>query len=98
MHPSGQFVYGSNRGHDSIAAYHIDQSTGLLKLLEIEPIGGRTPRNFVIDPSGQFLLAEGQDTDSVTVFRIDLKSGKLEATGTTLEVPSPVCIRFVAAK
>lgn len=95
MHPSGRFVYGSNRGHDSIAVYRIHQDSGRLDQVEVEPIGGRTPRNFAIDPSGQFLLAEGQDSDSITVFRIHPESGALEPTGTKLQVPSPVCIRFL---
>lgn len=96
VHPSGKFVYGSNRGHDSIAVFRFDDKKGTLDRVEVEPIGGRTPRNFVIDPSGNYLLAEGQDTDSVTVFQIDLETGALKATGEKLTVPIPVCIRFVA--
>ena len=93
-HPSGRFVYASNRGHDSIAMYAVDQGTGRLTLLGVEPIRGKTPRNFVIDPTGKFLLAAGQNSHTVTVFAIDAETGKLSFTGQSLEVPSPVCIRF----
>ncbi len=97
-HPNGKFVYCSNRGHDSIAAFSVDQAHGTLTLVEIEPTQGRTPRNFVIDPSGQFLLAENQDSDSIVVFRIDPASGALTPTGDKVDTPAPVCIRFLAVK
>ena len=93
-HPGGQFVYASNRGHNSIAMYAVDAATGRLEFLGVEPIRGQTPRNFVIDPSGRFLLAAGQDSDTVTVFAIDAETGRLSFTGQSLDVPSPVCIRF----
>ncbi|RLS30479.1 MAG: lactonase family protein [Planctomycetota bacterium] len=94
VHPSGKFVYGSNRGHDSIAIYAVDQPTGRLTFLGVEPIRGKTPRNFAIDPSGKWLLAAGQDSHSVTIFAIDPESGKLTFTGKSMAVPAPVCIRF----
>ena len=93
-HPGGQFVYASNRGHNSIAMYAVDAATGRLEFLGVEPIRGQTPRNFVIDPTGRFLLAAGQDSDTVTVFAIDAETGRLSFTGQSLDVPSPVCIRF----
>ncbi len=93
-HPGGRFLYASNRGHDSIAMYAVDGSTGRLTFLGAEPIRGKTPRNFAIDPSGKFLLAAGQNSHSVTVFAIDAETGKLSFTGQSLDVPSPVCIRF----
>ena len=93
-HPSGKFLYASNRGHDSIAMYAIDQGTGRLTFLGAEPIRGKTPRNFVIDPTGKFLLAAGQNSHTVTVFAIDGETGTLSFTGQSLDVPSPVCIRF----
>lgn len=93
-HPSGKFLYASNRGHDSIAMYRVDGGTGRLTFLGAEPIRGKTPRNFVIDPSGKFLLAAGQNSHTVTVFAIDAETGTLSPTGPSLEVPSPVCIRF----
>jgi 6-phosphogluconolactonase len=93
-HPSGKFLYASNRGHDSIAMYAVDGGTGRLTFLGAEPIRGKTPRNFVIDPAGKFLLAAGQNSNTVTVFAIDAETGRLSFTGQSLEVPSPVCIRF----
>jgi 6-phosphogluconolactonase len=93
-HPSGKFLYASNRGHDSIAMYRVDGGTGRLTFLGAELIQGKTPRNFVIDPSGKFLLAAGQNSHTVTVFAIDAETGTLSSTGPSLEVPSPVCIRF----
>jgi len=93
-HPGGRFLYASNRGHDSIAVYAVDQATGRLTFLEAEPIRGKTPRNFVIDPTGKFLLAAGQNSHTVTVFAIDGETGRLSFTGQSLDVPSPVCIRF----
>jgi 6-phosphogluconolactonase len=93
-HPSGKFLYASNRGHDSIAMYAVDGATGRLTFLGAEPIRGKTPRNFVIDPAGKFLLAAGQNSHTVTVFAIDAETGKLSFTGQSLDVPSPVCIRF----
>lgn len=92
--PDGRFLYGSNRGGDSIAAFKIDQKTGKLTYLENTPTGGKRPRNFVIDPSGNFLLAANQDTGNIVVFRIDMASGKLTNTGKTIYIPSPVCLKF----
>lgn len=89
----GKFVYGSNRGHDSIAVLQV-QDDGRLKQVQVEPIGGKTPRNFNIDPTGKFLLAAGQATDNIQVFAIDSTSGKLTKTAHSVSVPSPVCIRF----
>jgi len=96
VHPSGKFVYGSNRGHNSIAVFSVDGATGKLTHVENALTQGRTPRNFAIDPSGRFLLAENQDTDTIVVFRIDAATGKLTPTGDVLKQPIPVCIRFVA--
>jgi 6-phosphogluconolactonase len=93
-HPGGRFLYASNRGHDSIAMYGVDPASGRLTFLGTEPIRGKTPRNFMIDPSGQFLLAAGQNSHTVTVFAIDAETGRLSFTGQSLDVPSPVCIRF----
>jgi 6-phosphogluconolactonase len=95
VHPSGKFLYGSNRGHHSIAIFAIDAETGKLTAVAHEPTQGKTPRNFAIDPTGQFLLAENQDSDTIVVFRIDAKTGELKATGHVAEVPTPVCVRFL---
>jgi len=93
-HPNGKFVYASNRGHHSIAMFSVDEATGRLTFMGVEPIRGKTPRNFVLDPTGRFLLAGGQDSNTVTVFAIDQTAGRLTFTGQSLDVPSPVCIRF----
>ncbi|MBI2191323.1 MAG: lactonase family protein [Planctomycetes bacterium] len=93
--PSGRFVYGSNRGHDSIAVFAIDPATGRLNSLGQESTRGKTPRNFGIDPTGTFLLAANQDTNSIVTFRIDAETGRLAATGSAAEVPTPVCVQFL---
>ncbi len=98
VHPSGRFLYGSNRGDDSIVSYVIDPAGGKLKFIERTATGGKTPRNFAIDPTGNFLLAANQGSDSVVVFRIDTKTGRLTPTGTKIEVASPVCLKFLKSK
>lgn len=95
VHPSGKFLYVSNRGHETITAYTIDQETGLLTYVENEPTGGKEPRNFFIDPSGKWLLAENQNSDTVYVFSIDQQTGALKPTGDFVTVGRPVCIRMV---
>ncbi len=95
VHPSGRFLYGSNRGHDSIAVFAIDPEHGRLQAVQHQATGGRTPRNFGIDPTGQFLLAANQASDNVVVFRIDASTGQLKATGHQIQVPTPVCVRMV---
>lgn len=94
VHPSGRFVYGSNRGHDSIAIFRTDGAGRLTPLGHVST-QGKTPRNFRIDPRGNFLLAANQDSDSVVVFKIDQKTGMLEPTGHKVEVGGPVCVKFV---
>jgi 6-phosphogluconolactonase len=93
--PSGEYLYGSNRGHDSIVIYAIDQRDGTLTLVGHESTRGKTPRNFVIDPTGEFLLAANQDSDNVVTFRINADSGELTATGHSVEVPTPVCVKVL---
>ena len=93
--PSGKFIYGSNRGHDSIVIFEIDEATGRLTYAGHEPTQGKTPRNFAIDPTGTFLLAANQSTDNIVTFRIDQQTGKLTATGHTVEVPTPVCLKMI---
>jgi 6-phosphogluconolactonase len=95
VHPSGRFVYGSNRGHDSITVFAVDETTGRLAFVQNESTQGSTPRNFGIDPTGRYLLAANQRTDSVVVFRIDETTGRLTPTGTRITVGSPVCVKFV---
>lgn len=95
VHPSGKFLYGSNRGHDSIAIFAVDQETGKLTPQGHESTRGKTPRNFAMDPTGTFLLAENQSTNNFVVFRIDRETGKLSPTGKVVDVPSPVCIKMI---
>ncbi len=93
--PTGRFLYGSNRGHDSIAIFSIDQGTGRLTFVGHEPTQGRTPRNFAIDPTGTYLLAANQNSGSIVTFRMDGQTGKLSPTGHVAEVPGPVCLLFM---
>lgn len=93
-HPTGKFVYGSNRGHDSLAIFSVDQATGRLTAAGHQSTLGKTPRNFAIDPTGSWLLAENQGSGTIVVFKIDPQTGGLQPTGQTLDVPSPVCVRF----
>ena len=94
MHPSGRFVYGFNRGHDSIAVFGVG-GDGALTLVEDELTRGRTPRNFSLDPSGRWLIAANQRTDTLAVFSIDQTTGALTPAGELTSVPSPVSILFV---
>ena len=98
VHPGGKFLYGSNRGHDSIAVYSIDQKSGKLTQVEDVPTQGKEPRNFAIDPLGNFLLAANQKSGNIVQFRIDRKTGKLTPTGATVNIPAPVAILFVPMK
>src|SRR5437763_710248 len=91
---SGKFLYGSNRGHDSIVVFRIDATTGRLTAAGDFSVQGKEPRNFVIDPTGAFLLAADQLSDKIVTFRIDQKTGALTPTGDSADVPSPVCIAF----
>ena len=93
--PSGRFVYGSNRGHDSIAIYAVDQATGLLTTVGIEPSHGKTPRNFTISADGSLLLVAHQDSDNIVAFHIDQQTGRLAPTGAETVSPSAVCLRMV---
>jgi len=95
VHPSGKFLYGSNRGHDSIAVYSINPAKGTLTFVEHEKTDIKTPRNFNIDPTGKFCLVANQGGDSVVVFKIDQKNGTLEPTGHKISIGKPVCIRFL---
>lgn len=95
IHPSGKFLYASNRGHDSIAVFAIDSQKGTLTQIEDVPTQGKIPRSFEIDPTGNFLFAENQKSDSIVVFRIDGKTGRLTPTGKVLDVGSPVDVKFL---
>lgn len=97
LHPSGKFLYTSNRGADTIAIFKIDQKEGRLKLAANVSTAGKEPRHFAIDPTGQFLLAENQNSNSIVVFRINPETGALSQISITEGVPSPVCLTFLAA-
>ena len=94
VHPSGRFLYGSNRGHDSIAVFAIDPESGRLAALGHVSTEGQTPRGFVLDPTGTFLLAANQRSDTIVVFRLDPECGMPVPTGQMVEAPTPTCIRF----
>lgn len=96
VHPTGKFLYGSNRGHDTIVVYSIEAATGKLTLVEHEPAQTKMPRGFGIDPTGQYLIAGGQNSDNAVVFRIDRNSGALSPTGSSITVGSPVSVEFLA--
>jgi len=98
VHPSGKFVYGSNRGHDSIAIFAVDPESGKLRAAGHQSTQGKNPRNFGIDPTGAYLLAANQDGDNVVAFRIDAATGALQPTGQSLTISKPVCVKFVRAE
>jgi 6-phosphogluconolactonase len=95
VHPSGKFVYGSNRGHDSIAVFRVDAATGKLTHVENQGKGVKTPRNFAVDPTGRFCLVANQDAHSVIVFKVNQETGRLEPTDVKVEIGRPVCLRFL---
>jgi 6-phosphogluconolactonase len=94
-HPSGKFVYVSNRGHDTIACYTVDQTTGKLTFVEAAPSLVKTPRNFGIDPTGHWLIAAGNSGGGIAVFAIDQETGKLRPTGQQFDVDAAVCVKFL---
>ena len=92
--PDGRFLYGSNRGHDSLVVYAVDEATSRLSFVEHHSCLGRTPRDFTIDPSGRFLLVANQNSDTVMVLRIDPETGKLADAGARAEIGTPMCVKF----
>jgi 6-phosphogluconolactonase len=92
-HPSGRFVYASNRGDDSIAVFGCDPNLGRLTFLQRMATGGKTPRQFEIDPTGRYLLAGNQDSNTVVVFSIDKTNGKLQPAGIQVQSDNPMCVR-----
>ena len=93
--PDGRYVYGSNRGHDSIATFSVDASTGKLTPLGFVSTQGKTPRGFGLDPTARLLLAANQDADTIVAFRVDESTGELAPTGIVNQSPSPTCVRFL---
>jgi 6-phosphogluconolactonase len=95
VHPSGKFLYASNRGHESIAVFAVHPTKGTLTFLANVATGGKEPRHFAIDPGGNYLLAENQLSNNIVVFKIDLATGGLTPTGDVIDVPSPVDLAFL---
>ena len=96
IHPSGKFLYASNRGHDSLALFAIAPGTGQLTFVEYMREGVKHPRHFAIDATGNWLLCANRDADTITVYRIDPANGHLSTTNNTVKVPMPTCIQFMA--
>ena len=95
VHPSGKFVYASNRGHNSIAVFSVDRKTGRLAAVEHTPSRGATPRHFLLSPDGRWLIAENQDSNNIAVFGVDPNSGRLHPTGQEMALGAPACALFV---
>lgn len=98
VHPNGKFLYGSNRGHDSIAVFAIDPATGRLTPVEHVPTQGKWPRNFAFDPTGRWMLVTNHNSDNAVVFRVDDATGHLTRTGEPVSVPFPFCERFLPVR
>jgi 6-phosphogluconolactonase len=95
VHPSGKWVYVSNRGHNSVVLFTVDAERGTLTYVEEQGTGGDKPRHFGIDPSARYLAVGNQDSDTVLVCRIDAGNGRLKPSGVFASVPSPVCVKFL---
>lgn len=93
-HPHGNFVYASNRGHNSIAIFSVDLNSGELTFIKTESTKGDFPRNFAIDPNGRFLWVANQNSDSIYIFKINTQTGELTEVG-NIEIPTPVCLKFL---
>ncbi len=98
VHKSGKFLYVSNRGHDTITVFSINPENGRLSFIEREPVRVEIPRNFGIDPSGRYLIAAGQKSHNATLFKINQQTGELDFTGETIDVPSPICVKFLSVE
>ncbi|HUA16924.1 MAG TPA: lactonase family protein [Verrucomicrobiae bacterium] len=98
IHPSGRFLYASNRGNDSIAVFAVDPASGKLTLVEYTSTQGKEPRGMDLDPTGKLLFAANQKSDDIVVFHIDQKTGKLTPTGKVLDVPTPVDMTFLRVR
>jgi len=96
--PNGKYVYGSNRGHNSIVVYQVDVKSGKLSYVDHTSVKGDWPRNFLIDPTGKFLLVANQKSDNIVVFKIDQESGRLRSNGVEVQLPKPVCLKMLAIR
>jgi 6-phosphogluconolactonase len=96
VHPNGQFVYSSNRGHDTVSVYKANPETGKLKVIQVQPVRGAFPRNINLTPNANWLLAAGADSNTIAAHRIDQETGKLTyQRGSVTNVLSPICILFI---
>jgi len=95
IHPSGKYVYVSNRGHNSVVLFGVDQDKGTLTYIEEQGTGGKTPRHFGIEPSAKHMVIANQESDQVLACRIDAGNGRLKPSGVFAEAPSPVCAKFL---
>jgi 6-phosphogluconolactonase len=95
VHPSGRFVYASNRGHDSIAVFSVDAASGKVNCIQHQPAEGKVPRHFAIDPTAKWLLAESQDSDKVVILSLNSETGQLAPTQRSQSVGAPVCAVFL---
>jgi 6-phosphogluconolactonase len=95
VHPSGKYLYASNRGHNSVVLFTIDPDKGTLTFVEEQGTGGKTPRHFGLEPSAKHLAIANQDSDSVLVCRMDAGNGRLKPSGVFASVPSPACVKFL---
>ncbi len=93
--PDGAFLYGSNRGHDSLAIYRLDPATGLMSVVGHDSTGGKIPRNFEVHPGGRFIAAANQDSDNVVLLRLDPATGRMTRTGHVADAGTPICVRFM---
>ena len=91
----GKYLYGSNRGHNSIAIYKVSEDGRKIENIDFQSTLGETPRNFALDPKGNFLLAANQDSSDIFTFKINKESGKIDPTGSKIDIPYPVCIKFL---
>ena len=96
VHPNGQFVYSSNRGHDTVSVYQANPKNGKLNVVQVQPVRGAFPRNINLTPDADWLLAAGADSNTIAAHRINHETGKLTyQRGSVINVPSPICILFV---
>ena len=95
IHPSGKYLYASNRGHNSVVLFEVDRNDGTLRYVADQSTTGRTPRHFGLDPEGDFLAIANQDTDTLLLCRIDGGNGRLKPSGVVTAAPTPVCVKFL---
>jgi 6-phosphogluconolactonase len=95
VHPTGKWLYVSNRGHNSVVLFNVDPEKGTLTYVEEQGTGGKKPRHFGIEPSAKHLAIGNQDSDQALVCRIDAENGRLKPSGVFASVPSPACLKFL---